>query len=438
PLTPCIGREGELAELVALLQRSEVRLLTLAGMGGMGKTRLAQELGRASITAFAAGVCFVPLAPISTPAALVGAIGTVLGIALKSGDPRSVLFQMLRQKQLLLILDNFEHLLVDGTDAVDLVADLIGAAPGVQVIVTSRERLKLRGEQVYALQALSFSTTATLAEAAAAAAVRLFVQSVQRVQADFQLTGANLAAVLRICHLVQGMPLGLELAAANAAGLPLTAIGDAVEQSAGLLTVDWHDVPERQRSMRAVFAWSRQLLSAEERRILRQSSVFRGGFAYTAAQAVIGATPQLLTRLTDKSLLQWQPTATGEGRYTMHELLRQFAAEELNVAGERVFVGGDHGRCSLAYMAGLGRRRGVGGWGGVSQRKRAARFKPNWTMSALPGSGPSLKGGLRKSSRRRMPGGNFANFKGWSLKAGRALPWQSMGFAASWRRPRRM
>src|SRR5262249_32558877 len=253
PLTPCIGREGELAELVALLQRSEVRLLTLAGMGGMGKTRLAQELGRASITAFADGVCFVPLAPISTPAALVGAIVTALGIALQGGDPRSVLFQMLRQKQLLLILDNFEHLLVEGTDAVDLLVDLIGAAPGVQLIVTSRERLKLRGEQVYAVQALAFSPTASLAEAAASAAVRLFVQSVQRVQADFQLTAANLASVLRICHLVQGMPLGLELAAANACVLPLTAIVDAIEQSAEFLTVDWRDLPERQRSMRAVF-----------------------------------------------------------------------------------------------------------------------------------------------------------------------------------------
>src|SRR5262249_12758323 len=122
----------------------------------------------------------------------------------------------------------------------------------------------------------------------------------------------------------------------------------------------WHDVPERQRSMRAVFAWSRQLLSAEERRILRQSSVFRGGFAYTAAQIVLGATPQLLTRLTDKSLLQWQPTATGEGRYTMHELLRQFAAEELNVAGERVLVEERHGRYYLAYLAARGRRLGRG------------------------------------------------------------------------------
>jgi predicted ATPase len=146
---------------------------------------------------------------------------------------------MLRQKQLLLILDNFEHLLVQGTDAIDLVADLIGAAPGVQLLVTSRERLNLRGEHVYAVQALDFSATATLAEAAASAAVRLFVQSVQREQAGFQLTAANLAVVLRICNLVQGMPLGLELAAANAGSLPLSAIADAIEHSAEFLTVDW-------------------------------------------------------------------------------------------------------------------------------------------------------------------------------------------------------
>ncbi|MFN8491574.1 MAG: BTAD domain-containing putative transcriptional regulator [Caldilineaceae bacterium] len=362
--TPLVGRAQVLAELVAQLQRPEVRLLTLVGPGGMGKTRLAVEVGRECAASFGDGVFFVPLAPLSTADALAPAIAQALGLTLQGGDPQRVLLQLISQKRLLLILDNFEHLLAEVAaakgnptfHAVDLVMALLNTVPGVQIIVTSRERLKLRGEQTYAVPALAFSTTATLAEAVASAAVRLFVQSIQRMQGDFQLTAANLPAVLRICHAVQGMPLGLELAAANARGAPLTAIADALEQSAEVLSVDWRDLPERQRSMRAVFTWSWQLLNAEEQRILRQCAVFRGGFMYTAVQAVTGATLPLLTRLVDKSLLQWQATVTGEGRYAFHELLRQFADEELETAGERTLVEERHGQHYLAYLAAHGLR----------------------------------------------------------------------------------
>lgn len=357
-LTPLVGRAQALAEITAHLQRSEVRLLTLVGPGGMGKTRLAIEVGHDRLATFADGVFFVPLAPITTPDALAPAIANALGIALQGSDPRTALLQSLRSKQLLLILDNFEQLLVAGSEAVDLVVELLGAALGVQIIVTARERLKLRNEQAYPVQALDFSVTATLAEATTSAAVRLFVQSVQRVQTDFHLTATNLAPVLRICQLVQGMPLGLELAAANAVGVPLRAIADAIEQSLEFLAVDWRDVPERQRSMRAIFTWSWQLLSPAEQRILRQSAVFRGGFTYAAAQTVTEATLPLLGRLVDKSLFQWQTTATGEGRYVLHELLRQFAEEELKASGERAEVEKQHGRYYLAYLAARGLRLG--------------------------------------------------------------------------------
>ncbi|MCE7986490.1 MAG: NACHT domain-containing protein [Caldilinea sp. CFX5] len=358
-LSPFVGRAQALAEIGAQLQQPGVRLLTLIGPGGMGKTRLAVEVGRTHQATFADGVWFVPLAAISTADALPGAIATVLGITLQGSEPRQALLQSLHTQQLLLILDNYEHLLVNEA-AVDLVVDLLARAPGVQILVTSRQRLNLRGEQLYPVQALRFPSTATLAEATSASAVHLFVQAVQRVQADFQLTATNLPAVLRICQLVQGMPLGLELAAANAGSAPLRAIADALEQSAEILAVEWRDLPARQRSMRAVFAWSWQLLSAAEQRVLRQCAIFRGGFDYTAAQAVVGATPVLLTQLVNKSLLQWQAAATGEGRYVMHELLRQFADEALTESGECAAVAERHGRYYLAYLAARGFRLGRG------------------------------------------------------------------------------
>lgn len=362
-LTPFIGRTRSLAEIRGRLARG-VRLLTLVGPGGMGKTRLALEVGRQEVAAYPDGVVFVGLAALQSPTALAGAIVTTLaatlGVALQGADPRTTLIQFLQARRLLLILDNFEHLLAGTSEAVELVTALVQAAPGVQILVTSREHLQLRSEQLFQVQPLAIAAQATLAEASANSAVRLFVQSAQFVQADFQLTATNLAVVLRICQLVEGMPLGLELAAAQVGTLPLRAIADAIQQSAAFLAVDWHDLPARQRSLRAVFAWSWQLLTTEEQRALRQMSIFQGGFDLTAAQAVIDATQPLLSRLCRKSLLQWQETASGEGRYMLHELVRQFAAEELHAAGEGDVVAAKHGRYYLAYLAARGFRLGRG------------------------------------------------------------------------------
>jgi predicted ATPase/DNA-binding SARP family transcriptional activator len=362
-LTPFIGRTRALAEIRGRLARG-ARLLTLVGPGGMGKTRLALEVGRQELAAYPDGVVFVALAALQSPTALaatlVTTLATTLGVALQGGDPRTTVVQFLQSRRLLLILDNFEHLLAGSNEAVELVMALLQTAPLVQILVTSREHLQLRSEQLFQVQPLTIAAQATLAEAAANSAVRLFVQSAQAVQADFQLTAANLAAVLRICRLVQGMPLGLELAAAQVGVLSLPAIADAIAQSAAFLAVEWHDLPERQRSMRAVFAWSWQLLTAEEQRVLRQMSIFQGGFERMAAEAVTDATLPLLRHLCHKSLVQVQEKATGEVRYTLHELVRQFAAEELHAAGEGDVVAAQHGRYYLTYLAARGRRLGRG------------------------------------------------------------------------------
>ncbi|MFN8440640.1 MAG: BTAD domain-containing putative transcriptional regulator [Caldilineaceae bacterium] len=349
-LSPLVGRAQALEEISNRLHLPEVCLLTLVGPGGMGKTRLAVEVGRKCMSAFVDGVFFVPLAAINTPGAVAPAIATVLGLPLQGGEPRAALLHALRQKQILLILDNFEHLLEDDT-AIALVVEIMAMAPRVQLLVTSRERLNLRNEHIYTVQALAFTTNAGLSEAAGSSAVRLFVQSAQRNKGDFQLTAANSASVLRICRLVHGMPLGLELAAANVGLLPLQEIADAIEKSAEFLTVDWRDMPQRQRSMRAVFTWSWQLLNAQEQTIFRQLAIFQGSFTRSAAEQIAGATLPLLARLMNKSLIHVADPTLAEGRYQIHELLRQFAAGELANAQEESATAYRHSAYYLSLLA---------------------------------------------------------------------------------------
>lgn len=373
PLTPFIGRERELADIAAYLAPSGApvpvteggggsRLLTLVGPGGMGKTQLALEAGRRALRLFRDGVFFVALAPLTDPAAMPSAIADALGVTLYGSDPAAALRTALRDKHLLLVLDNIEHLLTplpatgqpaagEGGGA-GLVVDLLQAAPHIQVIVTSRTRLNVRGEQVYAVEALDYPHAAGLAEAAAAAAVRLFVQSAQRNRATFALDAANLDDVLRICHLVRGMPLGLELAAAWVEMLPLHAIAAEIERSADFLVAEWPDAPARQRSLRAVFDWSWGLLTDVEQSALRQLAVFRGGFTREAALAVGGVSVRMLTSLAQKSWLRWVEVSGGGGRYELHELLRQFAAERLDGApAERATVEGQHSAFYLRLVA---------------------------------------------------------------------------------------
>jgi predicted ATPase len=316
-----------------LRQQADARLLTLVGVGGMGKTRLALEVARANLDNYADGVFFVALAPLTAAETIVSAIVRVLGVTLHGGDPTAALLRWVDDKQLLLILDNFEHLL----EGVGLVVELLEAAPQMQIIATSRERLNVRGEQVYGVEGLEYGQGAPAQAAATSAAIRLFVEGARRAHPPFRLRVEELPALQRICELVGGMPLGLELAAAWAGVLSPEEIANEIARDVDFLQARWADVPERQGSMRVVFEWSWRRLSETERQVLHQLSVFRGGFTRAAAETIAGGSLRVLVGLHHKSLLHWRPADGAAGRYELHELLRQFAAEQLDAipAGQK-------------------------------------------------------------------------------------------------------
>jgi predicted ATPase/uncharacterized protein HemY len=236
-------------------------------------------------------------------------------------DHRQQLLDYFREKHLLLVLDNFEHVLAGAA----LVNDILLAAPGVKALATSRERLSLSGETVFNLVGMDFPDWRTPREALEYSAVKLFLLGARRAQPGFELQPRDLKAVARICQMVQGMPLGILLAAGWVEALPVDEIAREIEQSLDFLETELRDVPERHRSMRAVFEYSWSLLSAEQRAIFSKLAVFRGGFIREAAQAITGAGLRPLTALVNKSLLRRDPT----GRYEVHELLRQYAQARL-------------------------------------------------------------------------------------------------------------
>lgn len=335
--TPFIGREKELAQLDELLGDPAARLITILGVGGMGKTRLAlalssRQLGRThrGNAPYADGIFMVALAPVEHPSRLGDAIARAVDFAFHGEHDRDrQIIDFLRNRKLLLILDNFEHL-IDAT-SVGLLLNILAEAPGVCAIVTSRIRLNARGEHLFRLNGLEIPDEEALGPAACLAvadgtdAPALFCQSARRARADFVLDENTLPTVLRICRLVQGMPLGIELAAGWLGLLGVEEIATEIEKSLDFLEADWHDLPDRQSSLRAVFDTSWKLLTSQEQTALMSLTVFRGGFTREAAEAVAGASLRMLLSLAAKS---WLQAAEGE-RYQIHELLRQYAAREL-------------------------------------------------------------------------------------------------------------
>lgn len=323
PLTPFIGREVELAQLNSRMANPDCRLLSLVGPGGIGKTRLALQFATQPRDLFPDGIYFAPLAAARSPDVVLATVAEVLQIAFYDHEsPRAQLVNYLRERALILILDNFEHLL----DARDIVLEIVQQAPRVKVLVTSIERLNLPGEWLVQVRGMDYPTEQEPLDIERFSALRLFVQSAQRVVPDFAPDPDERQAIVRICQLVEGLPLGIELAASWVRVLSCVDIAGEIEQGLGFLTTALHHVPERHRSLRAVLEHSWQLLSEAEQRAFRRLAIFRGGFSREAAEQIVGATLLTLSALVDKSLLRRTPA----GRYDLHAVLRQFAAEKLD------------------------------------------------------------------------------------------------------------
>ncbi|MGD8634649.1 MAG: adenylate/guanylate cyclase domain-containing protein, partial [Anaerolineales bacterium] len=339
PSTPFIGRRKELDELSALIQDPDTRLITIFGVGGMGKTRLAIAAGETQTEPsngrdaekkqqFPDGIFFVSLAPLDSSDRLVSTIAEEVGFRFFEGvETRKQLLDFFREKSLLLILDNFEHLL----DAASLIAEIVAVAPKVKVLTTTREKLNLSCETIFPLGGLAYPTYDTNSEDDIDAlpntysAITLFLQTARRVNPSVKLTRENLVAVKEICQQVGGIPLGIELAAGWMEVLPAEKISLKIQENLDFLTAARRDLPDRHQSLRAVFSSTWEMLDDQLQEVFSKLTVFHGGFTHEAALDVAGASLNQLRTLLNKSLIQ----SLGDNRLEIHELLRQYGGEKL-------------------------------------------------------------------------------------------------------------
>ena len=357
--TSFIGREREMAEVKRLLAKT--RLLTLTGSGGGGKTRLALQVVADLIEDFESGIFFIPLAPISDPNLIVSTIAHTLGLQEAGGQPLiEVLKNYLRDKEILLVLDNFEHVISGAA----VISDLLSTCPKLKVLVTSREVLHLSGEQDFPLPPLTLARSeikilegedlvSTLTQYES---VRLFIERAVAVKPDFEVTSGNAPAVAEICHRLDGLPLAIELAVARIRLLPPQKMLERLERRLPLLTKGARDLPARQQTLKGTIAWSYDLLGEEEKILFRRLSVFAGGCTLEGAEEVCNTSGDLqldvldgIASLVDKSLLK-EEDVKGEPRFLMLETIREYALEKLEESGEEELIRGYHTDFFLALV----------------------------------------------------------------------------------------
>ncbi|MFL7838983.1 MAG: AfsR/SARP family transcriptional regulator [Candidatus Promineifilaceae bacterium] len=328
PVTPLIGREKELADIAERLANPDCRLLILAGLSGMGKTRLVLQTAIAQQDVFADGVAFISLTPNESTHFLAAALAGALQLKLSSAeDDWAQIRNFLSSKEMLLVVDDVDHLIANGRknrfeDLQERFVSLLQAAPRLKLLVTSRQRLDLMGEWLYEIQGLALPETAVAEELTNNSAVQLFLSSARRVDGNFMLTPEDLQPILQICNLVDGMPLGIELAASWVRLLSCAEIVEEIRRNIDFLRTETHNLPQRHRSMRAIFDQSWDLLLPEEKEVLVRLSVFRGAFSRNDAEQKAGASLAALAGLANKSLIH----RVDAGQFKLHNLVRQYAA----------------------------------------------------------------------------------------------------------------
>ncbi|HEY0069075.1 MAG TPA: tetratricopeptide repeat protein [Chloroflexia bacterium] len=343
PMTRILGRQEEIGRIDGLLAKAGVRLLTITGPGGVGKTRLATEVALGQVGQFSDGVCFVPLAPVRDSGLVAATIAEALGIKDMGDQPLlDTLRQRLHDRQMLLVLDNFEQVMPAAT----LVIDLLESAPRLKVLVTSRAALNLRGEQQVPLSPLPLPDLSPahaneIPDLLGYPSIQLFVERAQSINPAFALAEENAAAVAAICARLDGLPLAIELVAARSKLLSPRALLSRLDNRLALLKGGPQDMPARHQTLRDTIAWSYDLLDEAERALFARMGAFVGGFTLAAAEAVCNAYGDLqcavlegIESLLDKSLIRQAATSQDEARFTMLETIREYALEQLEQLGE--------------------------------------------------------------------------------------------------------